>query len=114
MTTAERRDPLRTCLGCRRVRRQRELWRIVADGRGTLAIDRHAPGRGAWVCAGSAACIERGINRRAVTRALRIDVDDGAVKTLKEGLFVASGANVRDYGAVHEAARGPRHQTTKG
>jgi len=66
------------------------------------------------LCLDSPTCVERGATRRAIARALRVDVDDAAVNVLKEGLFVALAADVRDYGAVNEAAHGPRHQMTKG
>jgi len=114
LSRAERRGPIRTCLGCRRARDQRELLRIAASTSGALCVSRDALGRGAWLCVDSRSCIERGVTRRALVRALRVDVTDAAVNTLREGLFVALSADVRDYGAVHEAAHGPRHQMTKG
>ena len=44
------REPLRTCVGCRRVRAKRELVRIVRAPGGLLATDRDGAGRGAYVC----------------------------------------------------------------
>jgi len=52
------REPLRTCVGCRRVRGKHELVRIVRAPGGLLVADRNAAGRGAYVCPG-AECLER-------------------------------------------------------
>ena len=38
---------------------------------GSLATGRSLPGRGAWLCRGSAACLERAARRGAFERALR-------------------------------------------
>jgi predicted RNA-binding protein YlxR (DUF448 family) len=52
------REPLRTCVGCRRVRAKRELVRIVRAPNGLLVTDREGAGRGAYVCP-DAECLER-------------------------------------------------------
>jgi uncharacterized protein len=79
-------DPVRTCVGCRRRAPQRELIRLVRTPEGTLAVGRRLPGRGAWLCAGSTACLERAARRNALTRALRAPVTADAVSALAEGL----------------------------
>ncbi len=50
--------PLRRCVGCRCVRPQAELVRLVQDGAGAWQLDlaRQARGRGSWVCADSPTC----------------------------------------------------------
>ena len=62
-------EPLRTCVGCHRVRSKRELLRLVRAPEG-VRVDRTgaAPGRGAYVCP-DRACIERA--RRRLAGALR-------------------------------------------
>jgi len=67
--------PIRRCIACGRRAPQRELLRFVAVGEyspRTLAFDPayRAPGRGAYVCAGSA-CFELARARRAFHRATR-------------------------------------------
>jgi len=52
------REPLRTCVGCHRVRAKRELVRIVRAPGGPLVVDREGAGRGAYVCP-DADCLER-------------------------------------------------------
>ena len=57
MTARRSREPLRTCVGCRRVRAKRELVRIVRAPDGVLVADRKGAGRGAYVCH-DPACLE--------------------------------------------------------
>ena len=52
--------PTRTCVGCRSARPADRLIRIVRRPDGALAVDRTAPGRGAWLCRESPECLERG------------------------------------------------------
>ena len=55
---------------------------MVRGSDGTLALGRALPGRGAWLCAGSHACIERAAQRNAFGRALRAPVSAAAVLAL--------------------------------
>jgi predicted RNA-binding protein YlxR (DUF448 family) len=63
-----------------------ELVRVVAVPGGGLATGRTLPGRGAWLCAGSPACIEAAERRKAFERALRTTVRSEAVDDLKTEL----------------------------
>ncbi len=51
------------------------LVRLVRQPDGTLACGRALPGRGAWLCAGSRACIERAVAKGALERAFRAPVE---------------------------------------
>ena len=64
-------EPLRTCVGCRRRRPQRELVRCALTLDGHPAISRTMAGRGAWLCVPPAACFELAVRRRAFERAWR-------------------------------------------
>jgi len=55
---------------------------VVAAADGGLATGRSLPGRGAWLCAGSARCAEVAARRGAFGRALRRPVDPAAVAAL--------------------------------
>jgi hypothetical protein len=44
-----------------------------------VQASRTLPGRGAWLCADSPACLEQALKRRALGRALRASVDVDAV-----------------------------------
>ncbi|HEX3621194.1 MAG TPA: YlxR family protein [Acidimicrobiales bacterium] len=75
--------PARTCVGCRRVASPDQLVRVVASPGGGLAVGRTLPGRGAWLCAGSASCLEAAAGRKAFDRALRTPIRADAVQDLR-------------------------------
>jgi predicted RNA-binding protein YlxR (DUF448 family) len=70
-----------------------ELVRVVRDRTGRLALGRDRPGRGAWLCRGSSACVDRAIRRRAFDRAFRVRLEDRQVDRdrLVAGASPASG-----------------------
>ncbi|MBI1961808.1 MAG: YlxR family protein [Candidatus Rokubacteria bacterium] len=67
-----RREPGRTCLGCREVREKRALVRLVRRASGEVVADPagRLPGRGAYVCP-DGACLERGLERKRLAHAFR-------------------------------------------
>ncbi|MEM7341896.1 MAG: YlxR family protein [Actinomycetota bacterium] len=78
-----RREPIRTCIGCRATRPQSELRRVVRTG-GRLVIDRTAPGRGAWLCAADlVSCLDLATTRRRWAPAFRTPIAAGAVADLR-------------------------------
>lgn len=86
------RGPERTCVGCRRAARPRELVRLVADAQGGVALDPKSSrgGRGAWVHP-TRSCVEAMVKRHAAERTLKVDVkrdlDAGAIlASLRESL----------------------------
>ena len=62
-----------------------ELVRVVSDGE-RLVASRSSAGRGAWLCAGSPACVDLAGRRGGFARALRRPVDDAAVAALAAAL----------------------------
>ena len=68
------------------------MVRVVRLGDGSLAVGRTLPGRGAWLCRGSPACVEVAQKRRAFERALRGPVGPGAIAGLQDDLDSAGGA----------------------
>ena len=111
VTTGEPgRSPVRTCVGCRQRATPAELVRVVRAVDGSLVISRTAPGRGAWLCAGSVPCLEQAVRRRAFDRALRTAVGSGAIEALRAAFFELAEQNVRDCSAAGQtpgAARPP-------
>ena len=67
-----RKQPQRTCLGCRQVKDQSELIRFVRSPVGEILADLKArlPGRGAYLC-NSRACMEAAVSRHQFSRAFR-------------------------------------------
>lgn len=81
------RGPERTCIGCRRKTGPAELVRIARRPDGSLGMGRAEPGRGAWLCAASAACFDAAVRRRAFGRALRAEVPAHELARLRERLW---------------------------
>jgi predicted RNA-binding protein YlxR (DUF448 family) len=59
-----------------------ELYRVVRGSSGEFEVDRHLPGRGAWLCVGSKGCAEAAVRKGALGRALRAEFDKGAGERL--------------------------------
>lgn len=63
-----------------------ELVRVVRTADGALCVGRSLPGRGAWLCTGSTACVDLADHRKAFARAFRAPVEPGAVRALRADL----------------------------
>jgi predicted RNA-binding protein YlxR (DUF448 family) len=75
--------PRRTCVGCRAPVLDGKGVRVTRSQDGALHVGRALPGRGAWLCAGTApACAQAASRRRAWGRALRAEVSGQAVEDL--------------------------------
>jgi len=61
--------PQRKCVGCRRVKPQPELLRLVAEA-GQAVPGRHKPGRGCWLCR-DASCARAALKSGQIPRALK-------------------------------------------
>jgi len=75
--------PVRTCLGCRARKSQFQLRRLALvrgpDGpRVVWDENRTRGGRGAWLCAGGAGCLEKALRRKVLARAFRLEVEADA------------------------------------
>lgn len=68
--TQVRRPPQRTCLGCRQVMDQDQLFRFVCSPAGEILADLKGrlPGRGAYLC-NSRECIETAVRKKQFDRA---------------------------------------------
>ncbi len=67
-----RRQPQRTCVGCRAVRPKREMVRIGCTAEGEISVDPSGkgPGRGAYICR-NRSCWEQALRGNRLARALR-------------------------------------------
>ena len=70
--------------------------RVVRLGDGSLALGRTLPGRGAWLCRDSAACVDTARKRGAFDRAFRATVSTGVVDGLRQELAGPVGARMRN------------------
>ena len=87
--------PQRTCIGCRRKAGPSALVRVARRPGGAVAVGRAEPGRGAWLCAGSASCFDAAVRRRAFGRALRCEVPAHELAQLR-GRLLSEGASTSD------------------
>ena len=81
------RAPLRTCVGCReRAEKARLVRLVVAEGEG-VRVDGtgSAPGRGAYVHP-DRDCVEAAVAGGALSRALRVGLDEHGAATLRADL----------------------------
>jgi predicted RNA-binding protein YlxR (DUF448 family) len=60
------------------------MVRCVIDACGRLRVDRHAPGRGAWLCGPE--CLAEAGRRRGFDRAFRTPIASAAIDRLREEL----------------------------
>jgi hypothetical protein len=72
---AEKKIPMRQCLGCREMKPKRELIRVVRSSDGAISLDFRgkAPGRGAYVCP-NPACLKKAVKARALERAFSAQI----------------------------------------
>ena len=73
-----------------------ELVRVVRMEDGSLGIGRTLPGRGAWLCAGSASCFDLALRRKAFDRAFRAPLRAGAAESLRAKLTERARIDGRD------------------
>jgi uncharacterized protein len=81
--------PERSCIGCGRKATPVVLERITRRADGSLLVGRREPGRGAWICAGSTACFDEAVRRKALERAFRTPVTNTEIKSLRARLHGA-------------------------
>lgn len=79
-------EPVRTCIGCRRVRPKRGLLRIAYKD-GVLKADgtEKSAGRGVYICR-SAECLEKALKTRAFNRGFRTNLDQENLEEVAETL----------------------------
>lgn len=88
MSTAARRGPERTCVGCDRRRVQAELVRFSGGPGGLRVHLERGTGRGAYCCP-DPRCLERTVKRKALQRAFGGELDPLSVQRLRETIHQA-------------------------
>lgn len=81
----QRKTPIRTCVACRAASDKRALLRVVRTPSGEVTVDLTGKmaGRGAYLCP-SIECLARARKEKRLSRALRADVNEEAVRRLEE------------------------------
>lgn len=82
--------PQRTCIVCREIKEKRDLIRIVRIPEGKVIVDPtgKANGRGAYLCR-NAECINKGVQKGRVTRALKVTLSADELALLQTELLKA-------------------------
>lgn len=84
---AEKRTPMRMCVGCRQMTPKKELTRIVRTPENEIKLDPtgKASGRGAYLCK-NAECLAKAKRSRALERALEHKIDQDVFDRLEKEL----------------------------
>ena len=82
--TAQKKIPMRQCLGCREHKAKKELIRVVRSPEGEISLDFRgkASGRGAYLCP-QLDCLNRARRARALERALSCEIPDEVYEKLR-------------------------------
>ncbi len=73
---AERKKPLRKCIGCNEMKDKRTLVRIVRNKEGEISVDftGKKPGRGAYICK-DVACLDQAQKAKRIERAFSTKIE---------------------------------------
>ena len=82
-----RKEPLRTCVGCRQSRTKKELIRVVRTPEGELVLDAtgRKNGRGAYLCRNTE-CLQKAKQNRGLSRSLNTDIPEEIYDDLEKEL----------------------------
>ena len=84
---AERKIPLRKCIGCGEMKDKRELVRIVRNKEGEISVDLvgKKPGRGAYICK-SIECFDKAQKAKRLERAFSTRIEPEIYDTMRREL----------------------------
>ena len=87
MAVAQKKIPMRQCLGCHEHKPKRELVRVVRSPEGEVSLDLtgKSNGRGAYLCR-SAACLQKAVRSNALSRAFGTAVPKEVLYRLEQEL----------------------------
>ena len=84
---AQKKIPIRRCVGCGEGKPKKELVRVVKNAEGDISLDTtgRKPGRGAYVCP-KRECLEKAKKRKGLQHAFSSPVPDDIYDALAEEL----------------------------
>ena len=79
-----KKEPQRTCLGCKESKNKKELIRIVKQNDGKIFIDKtgKANGRGAYIC-NNIECLEKAIKSKRLENKFETKIDNEIYESLR-------------------------------
>lgn len=80
---AQKKIPMRKCLGCQEMKPKKELIRVVRSPEGEITLDfkGKAPGRGAYVCP-ETQCLKKAMKAKALERAFAAEIPQSVYDAL--------------------------------
>ena len=89
---AQKKIPIRKCVGCGQGKPKKELIRVVKNAAGEISLDDtgRKPGRGAYICP-EKACLEKAQKRRGLQHAFSAPVPDEIYASLMRQLEDVNG-----------------------
>ena len=84
---AERKIPLRKCIGCGEMKDKRTLVRIVRNKEGEISVDLvgKKPGRGAYICK-NIDCLEKAQKAKRLERAFSTKIEPEIYESMRSEL----------------------------
>lgn len=84
---AEKKIPMRKCIGCNEMKEKRELIRIVRNSEGAMNVDPigKMPGRGAYIC-NCLDCFDAAVKARRLEKAFKTKIPDEIYQELRAAL----------------------------
>ena len=92
----EKREKIRQCVGCSRLRRKEEMVRIIRTPEGEVLIDRTGKknGRGAYLCPDDPECLKKALQKKTLEKALKTAIPENVAIDLKARLEEGRHENV--------------------
>ena len=89
---AQKRIPMRQCIGCREMKPKRELIRIVKSPEGVISLDLKGkmPGRGTYICP-QASCLAKAQKSKGIERAFSTSIPPEIYESLAAQLEETDG-----------------------
>ena len=83
-----KKEPQRTCLGCKESKDKKELIRIVKQNDGKIFIDKtgKANGRGAYIC-NSVECLKQAVKKKSLERSLKTQIPKEIYQELEKEMM---------------------------
>lgn len=84
---AEKKTPMRKCIGCNEMKDKRELIRIVRNSEGVMNVDPSGKlsGRGAYICK-CTDCFDAAVKAKRLERTFKTRIPDEIYTALREAL----------------------------
>lgn len=84
---ANKKIPMRQCVGCREMKPKKELIRIIRTSEDTMEVDISGKknGRGAYICP-DRECLSKAVKSKGLERSLKMSVPEEIFKEFEEEL----------------------------